>query len=61
MTRNHWPLASPERLSPARPGSGFVASSYTGPWAGNVLSSILSLVQGRITSFWQFEACESCE
>ena len=27
ITRNHWPLASPERLSPARPGSGLVASS----------------------------------
>ena len=25
-TRNHWPLASPERLSPARPGNGFGSS-----------------------------------
>src|SRR4051812_16843064 len=25
-TRNHWPLASPDRLSPARPGNGLGSS-----------------------------------
>src|SRR5688500_15208317 len=49
-TRNHWPLPSPERLSPARPGSGFGVSSKIGPTAGKFGSSIVSWDQGRMTS-----------
>src|SRR3954451_24219765 len=52
-TRNHWPLASPERLSPARPGNGLRSSVYTYPGGGHKSDSLRLCAYGRTTSFWQ--------
>jgi len=53
-------VAGNERLSPARPTSGLVCSWKTGPIAGKSSSGTVSLVHGRMTSFWQLEAARTC-